>query len=144
MLPPSYVPPGQPPNAPIRKSRKTAGFIVNEDNSSDDVDNVPLARPYTKNKKTGQKRGAPEQNGEGAVTPPPQKRKKTPQTAAAKKSFKIMKQWSKDEGPTTPPQSDDDDLLVIDGESYIREGGFTDDEKTEEYIEPPRMDKITT
>ena len=56
-----------------------------------------------------------------------------------------MKQWSKDEGPTLPP-SNDDDLLVIDGESYIKEGGFTDDddEKTEEYIEPSQMDKITT
>ena len=68
-----------------------------------------------------------------------------------KKSFKIMKQWNnKDEGPTPPP-SDDDDVLVIDGESYIkevteekcyiREGGFTDDD---DEIEPSQMDKIVT
>ena len=55
-LPSLYVPPGQPPNAPIRQRRKTAvaGFLVNENKSSDDEDdNVPLARiaAYAKNKK---------------------------------------------------------------------------------------------
>ena len=50
MLPPSYVPPGQPPNAPIRKSQKTAEVIVTEDNSSDE--DVPLATSAAYAKKT--------------------------------------------------------------------------------------------
>ena len=62
-------------------------------------------------------------------------------TAAAKKSFKIMKQWNNDEGPTPLPSDDDDGLVVIEGESYIRKGGFTDDD---DEIEPSQMDKITT
>ena len=153
-LSPSYVPPGQPPNAPIRQSRKTAvaGFIVNENNSTDEDDNVPLARSaYAKNKKQGQKRGAPRQQQSNGATAPPQKKQKPsslpPKPAAAKKCFKIIKQWSKDVGPTPPP-NDDDNLLVIDGgENYIRNEGFTDDDdddKTEEHIEPSQMDKINT
>ena len=53
-----------------------------------------------------------------------------------------MKQWSNnnDERPT-PPQSDDDGLVVIEGESYTRVGGFTDDD---DEIEPSQMDKIVT
>ena len=64
-LPPSYVPPGQPPNAPIRKSKKTAGFIVNEDNSShEEDDNVPLAKSaaYAKNKNSVKNDVLPDKN----------------------------------------------------------------------------------
>ena len=149
-LPPLYVPPGQPQNEPIRKSRKTTAFIVNVENDSDEDDNVPLARSaYAKNEKQGQKRGAPKQSDGGAATPP-QKKKKTTKTAAAKKSFQLMKQWSNEEEPTPPP-SDDDDLLVIDGRGYIKTGDFMDgtegeeeEDNTEEHIEPSQMDKIVT
>ena len=53
-----------------------------------------------------------------------------------------MKQWSKDEGPTPPPSDGDDDLVVVEGESCIKEGnGYTTDE---DEIEPSQMDKIVT
>ena len=55
-----------------------------------------------------------------------------------------MKQLSKNDNETPPP-SDDDDLLVIDGESYIKKGDFTDDEENEideHIIVPVQMDKI--
>ena len=61
-----------------------------------------------------------------------------------------MEQWSKDDGgQATPPPSDnndDDGLVVVEGESYIWKGGFTDDDDaTEDYIiEPSQMDKIVT
>ena len=44
-LPPSYIPHGQPSNAPIRKSKKTAVIVDPEDN-----DDVPLASAYLKQK----------------------------------------------------------------------------------------------
>ena len=48
-LPPSYIPHGQPSNAPIRKREKTAVIVDPEDN-----DDVPLASAYLK-QKLGQK-----------------------------------------------------------------------------------------
>ena len=159
-LPPSYVSPGQPPNAPIRKnSKKTAptSFIVDSSSSSDeeDDDNVPLKK-YVAAKK--RKKGQDQNDGAAAHTPPQKKQKTsgTPttqkkKTAAAKKSFQIMKEWkNKDDGPTPPPTDNDDDtddgLVVTEGECYIRKGGFTDDDDaTEDYIiEPSQMDKIVT
>ena len=144
-LPPSYVPPGQPPNAPIRKnSKKTAptSFIVDSNSSSDeedDDDNVPLKKYVaTKNAKK-RKKGQDQNDGAAAAHAPPQKKQKTstaPTTqkkktaAAAKKnssSFQVMKQWSKDDDAqaATPPPSDnndDDSLVVVEGECYIKEG----------------------
>ena len=176
-LPPNYVPPGQPPNAPVRKnSKRTAAtsFIVKSSSSSssdeeDDEDILPL-RKYvaaTKRRKQGQ-----DQNDGAAHAPPPQKRQKTTsstptstttqnkkKTAAAskKKSSQIMKEWKdkeeEDNGATPPPSDNNDDtddgLVVLEGECYIRKGGFTDDENaTEDYIIPPylpsQMDKIVT
>ena len=168
-FPPNYVPPGQPPNAPIRKnSKRTAAtsFIVNSSSSEEEneEDNLPL-RKYVaaKRRKQGQ-----DQNDGAAHAPPPQKRQKTSSTptntttqnnrktaaASKKKSSQIMKEWKdkdKEDNGTTPPPSDnnddtDDGLVVMEGECYIRKGGFTDDEDaTEDYIIPPsQMDKIVT
>ena len=54
-----------------------------------------------------------------------------------------MKQWSNNDERPTPPESDDDGLSVIEGESYIKEGGgFTTNDDDE--IEPSQMDKIVT
>ena len=169
-LPPNYVPPGQPPNAPIRKnSKKTAptSFIVNSsssssDNEDDDEDILPLKKYVAaKKRKQGQ-----DQNNGAAAHAPPQKRKKistTPtnttqknkkKTAAAskKKSSQIMKEWKDKEEENdiigaTPPPSDndggDDGLVITEGKSYIKEGnGYTTDEDDE--IEPSQMDKIVT
>ena len=157
-FPPNYVPPGQPPNAPIRKnSKRTAAtsFIVKSSSSSDneeDEDNLPL-RKYVaaKRKKQGQ-----DQN-DGAAHAPPQKRQKTSSTptsstsqnkkktaaASKKNSSQIMKEW-KDNGATPPPSDNDGDdgLVITEGESYIKEGnGYTTDE---DEIEPSQMDKIFT
>ena len=83
----------QPPNAPIRTSKKTASgaFIVNSSSDEED-DNVPLAKSaaYTKTrtKRHATKQGQDQNDG---AAPPPQKRQKTstPQkTAAAKKALK--------------------------------------------------------
>ena len=162
-LPPNYVPPGQPPNAPIRKNgKKTAptSFIVNSsssDNDDDDEDILPLKK-YVAAKK--RKQGQDQNDGAAAAHAPPQKKQKTSsstptsttqkrKTAAAskKKSFQIMKEWKNtDDNGATPPPSDndggDDGLVVIEGESYIKKGnGFTTDE---EEIEPSQMDKICT
>ena len=52
-----------------------------------------------------------------------------------------MKQWGKE---ATPPSSDDHDLLVIEGETNIREGDFIDDEEDNKHIESSQMDKIVT
>ena len=61
-----------------------------------------------------------------------------------------MKEWKdKDNGATPPPSDNNDDtddgLVVMEGECYIRKGGFTEDEiATDDYIEPSQMDKIVT
>ena len=55
-----------------------------------------------------------------------------------------MKQWKNDEKNTpTPPPSDDDGLVVVEGESYIKEvkDGYDTDE---DEIEPSQMDQIFT
>ena len=168
-FPPHYVPPGQPPNAPIRKnSKRTAAtsFIVNSSSSSsseeEEDDNLPLKKYVaTKKRKQGQDQndGAaaaaqapPQKRQKTSTTPTPaQKKKKTATAAAKNKSFQIMKEWknTKDDGATPPPSDNDggdDDLVVMEGECYIRKGGSTDDEDaTEDYIIPPsQMDKIVT
>ena len=169
--PPNYVPPGQPPNAPVRKnSKKTAptSFIVNSSSSSDnedddDEDILPLKKYVVAAKK--RKQGQDQNDGGAAHAPPPQKRqktgtttptsttkkKKTSATSKKNKSFQIMKEWkNKDDDGATPPPSDndgdgDDGLVVMEGECYIRKGGFTEDEiATDDYIEPSQMDKIVT
>ena len=82
-FPPNYVPPGQPPNAPIRKnSKRTAAtsFIVNSsssDNEDDDEDILPLKK-YVAAKK--RKQGQDQNDGGEAQAPPPQKRQKTSST----------------------------------------------------------------
>ena len=164
-FPPHYVPPGQPPNAPVRKSSKrtaATSFIVNSSGSSDDEDILPLKKYVTAAKR--RKQGQDQNDGEAAQAPP-QKRQKTSSTpttqnkkktatASKKKSSQIMKEWKdkkEDDIGATPPPSDnnddtDDGLIVMEGECYIRKGGFTDDEDaTEDYIIPPsQMDKIVT
>ena len=67
------------------------------------------------------------------------------------KEWKDKKEEEDTTEATTPPPSDnnddtDDGLVVVEGECYIRKGGFTDDEDaTEDYIIPPsQMDKIVT
>ena len=95
-FPPNYVPPGQPPNAPIRKnSKKTAptSFIVNSSSSDsegdDDEDNLPLKKyvaaknAATKKRKKGQDQNdgtahAPPQKNRKPAAPPPRKRKLSP------------------------------------------------------------------
>ena len=57
-----------------------------------------------------------------------------------------MKEWNNMDGGATPPPSDndggDDGLVVLEGESYVKEGnGYTTDE---DEIEPSQMDKIVT
>ena len=154
-LPPNYVPPGQPPNAPIRKSSKrtaATSFIVNSSSSSDteeDEDNLPLKK-YVAAAKKKRKRGQDQNDGTEAP-PPPQKKQKTNQkkttTAAKTKSFQVMKQWNnntdEEKNAATPPPSDDDGLIVVEGENYIKEvkDGYDTDE---DEIEPSQMDKIFT
>ena len=63
-----------------------------------------------------------------------------------------MKQWRNDDNgknntaaaaAATPPPSDDDGLVVVEGESYIKQvkDGYDTDE---DEIEPSQMDKIFT
>ena len=169
-LPPTYVPPGQPPNAPSRKKKKgtsssihtPTSYIVDSSSSSsssssndEEDDNVPL-RKYVaaKNNSVPKKRKRGQDQNDGAATPteaaaapppPKKKQKKTKSDAAANtKSFQVMKQWKNDEKNTpTPPPSDDDGLVVVEGESYIKEvkDGYDTDE---DEIEPSQMDQIFT
>ena len=155
-LPPTYVPPGQPPNAPIRKTSKkiaATSFIVNSSSSSsssddeDDDDNVPLKKYVAAAKKNTKKRRQGQDQNNGGAAPPQKKQKPTttqkkPATAASKKSFQVIKQWNKDEATPPPSDNDDADLAIVEGESYIKEGnGYTTDENE---IEPSQMDKIIT
>ena len=159
-LPPSYVPPGQPPNAPIRKSNKklaatgSGAFIVDSSSSSsestdneDDDDSVPLKKyvaAIAKNNTKKRKKGQDQNDGTGDLAPPPP-RKKQKKTAAAKKLQMTQQHVSKkDEGPTPPPSDDDDSgLLVLEGENFLvaGKGDFGTDE---DEIEPSQMDKIVT
>ena len=126
-LPPNYVPPGQPPNAPSRKRRGGGGnskqqhsttaaastptsYIVNSNSSSSsdetDDENIPLQtyvaaakKNSTKKRKQGQDQndGAAAAAAAAAAPPPPKKQKKAKSGAANTKSFQVMKQWKNDD-----------------------------------------------
>ena len=165
-LPPNYVPPGQPPNAPSRKSRSNSSkhsstttptsYIVNSSDSSsdeeDDDDTIPLKKYVAATKKNSKKRKNREQDqndGAAAAPPPAKKQKKTKSSAAKTKSFQVMKKWNNntDDGANaaTPPPSDDDGLVVLEGECTIKQVPDDYDFDTDEdKIEPSQMDKIFT
>ena len=170
-LPPTYVPPGQPPNAPSRKktgssknSNTPTSYIVdsssdsssNADSTNDEEDDTLPLRKYVaakkKNNSSKKRKQGQDQNDGAAGAPPPKKQKKKTKSGSANtKSFEVMKQWRNDDNgknntaaaAATPPPSDDDGLVVMEGESYIKQvkDGYDTDE---DEIEPSQMDKIFT
>ena len=99
-LPPTYVPPGQPPNAPSRKKGSSSkhsptSYIVNssssDSSSTDEDENVPLKKYVAAKKNSSSKKrkqGQDQNDGATAAPPPPKKQKKTTKSGAANtKSF---------------------------------------------------------
>ena len=171
-LPPTYVPPGQPPNAPSRKktgssknSNTPTSYIVdsssdsssssNDSTNDEEDDTLPLRKYVAAKKKNNsskkRKQGQDQNDGAAAAPPPKKQKKKTKSGSANTKSFEVMKQWKNDDNgkkvtaaaAATPPPSDDDGLVVVEGESYIKQvkDGYDTDE---DEIEPSQMDQIFT